>query len=442
MSDILGIGASGLRAYSRALATVGDNIANVQTPGYTRRTLALQETIGAGDTLLTRSHVRPGGVEVVGVVRATDQWLAEEARLATSDGERSRLVFDAMQGIETALADSNNGVATALTALLGTADALTLDPANPALRSQFVDNIDAVAGGVRTAGEQLERVGSANFAAANADVGQFNTDLQALEKANAGLRRARPRSTNEAALLDERDRLLEQLASRLDVAASFGNRGTVTLRAASSGDLLVGGGAFQTVSMTADANGHISYTVAGQPLVAGSGALAGRADAADRIASERTALDTAAATIADTLNATHQAGFDANGAAGSALFSGTARAVTLTAAPLTPGAVAAADATSSSGNMIRFGQLRTSAGPEAIWADLQSRQGQATASAKAQSIAGSSRREAALAARDAVSEVDLDREAADLLRFQQAYTAAAQTIQVARETMQALFNAI
>ncbi|KAB2856838.1 MAG: hypothetical protein F9K41_05455, partial [Sphingopyxis terrae] len=37
---------------------------------------------------------------------------------------------------------------------------------------------------------------------------------------------------------------------------------------------------------------------------------------------------------------------------------------------------------------------------------------------------------------------DLDREAADLLRFQQAYSAAARTIQVARDTMQALLNAV
>lgn len=442
MSDLLGIGASGLRAYSRALATVGDNIANAQTPGYARRTLALQETGGAGDALLTRSHVRPGGVEVVGVVRATDAWLSAEARLATSDGERSRLTFDAMSGIEMVLADSNTGIGTALTALLGTADALTLDPASSALRGQFLDNVDAIAAGFQSAGAHLDRLGQAAVAAASGDVSQFNTDLQSLEKVNAGLRKARPGSTNEAGLLDDRDRLLERLAARLDVAASFGNRGTVTVRANGSGELLVGGGTVQSVTMTADASGRIGYMLAGQPLVAGSGALAGRADATDRIASERSALDAAAATIASRLNAVHQAGFDAGGGTGRPLFSGAERAVTLAAEPLSPAAVAAADSASANGTMLRFGQLRGEGGPEGIWADLQARQGQATASAKAQSAAGASRREAAVAARDAVGEVDLDREAADLLRFQQAYSAAAQTIQVARETMQALFNAI
>ena len=69
-------------------------------------------------------------------------------------------------------------------------------------------------------------------------------------------------------------------------------------------------------------------------------------------------------------------------------------------------------------------------------------QAQATASARAQDAAATTRRDAASAARSAVSEIDLDREAADLLRFQQAYSAAARTIQVARDTMQALLNAV
>jgi flagellar hook-associated protein 1 len=62
------------------------------------------------------------------------------------------------------------------------------------------------------------------------------------------------------------------------------------------------------------------------------------------------------------------------------------------------------------------------------------------ASARAQDAAASSRRDGAFAARDMVSEVDLDREAAELLRFQQAYEAAARTVQVARETMQSILN--
>ena len=57
-------------------------------------------------------------------------------------------------------------------------------------------------------------------------------------------------------------------------------------------------------------------------------------------------------------------------------------------------------------------------------------------------IEGQSIADAAAAARDNVSQVDLDKEASELIRFQQAYSAAARTIQVARETMQTLLSSI
>ena len=50
MTDLLNIGASGLRAYRASLAVTGDNIANAQTAGYARRSLRLSEEIG-------RAHV-------------------------------------------------------------------------------------------------------------------------------------------------------------------------------------------------------------------------------------------------------------------------------------------------------------------------------------------------------------------------------------------------
>src|SRR3546814_3769494 len=72
MSDLLGIGASGLRAYSAALATIGDNIANAQSPGFARRALRLHEPMAAGDTALIRANVRPGGVEIGGIDRSEE----------------------------------------------------------------------------------------------------------------------------------------------------------------------------------------------------------------------------------------------------------------------------------------------------------------------------------------------------------------------------------
>ncbi len=363
MSDLLNIGASGLRAYSRALSTIGDNIANAQTPGYARRTLELVENQAASNMPLYRSSIKPGGVAIQGVTRSVDQWLIQDSRISSGDAERSATKLDWMNKVEAAMSDDSNGIATGLGKLFNTADLLTADPSNPTLRAQFLQSVDDVASGFRTAAGQLSSMADGISSAAAGEVDSFNTNLNALEQINIGLRKARPGSTNEASLLDERDRLLDELSTQAGVPASFDSHGAVTLTATATGDTLVGGGVVTPISVSAAADGRLSYSIG-------------------------------------------------------------------------------ADATSSNGNMLAIGGMRGSNDPESAWSAHMATQAQATASARAQDAAATTRRDAASAARSAVSEIDLDREAADLLRFQQAYSAAARTIQVARDTMQALLNAV
>lgn len=441
MSDLLSIGYTGLRAYSKALSMVGDNIANAQTPGYARRRLELGEVPAGSNMVLYSGTVTPGGVNIKGVVRSVDQWLIEDARISGGDSERAATKLDWMNRVEGALSDDTNGIKTALNKLYTTADLLTADPSNKTLRSQFLQAVDDVASGFRTAAGQLSGLADGISGAAAAGVDKFNANLTALEQINVGLRKARPGSTNEAALLDERDRLLDQLSSQAGVSATFDNHGAVTLRAAGSGDLLVGGGVVTPIAVTTAADGRLSYSVGGSPFTTATGELAGLAQAADHVAEQRAGLDTMATQFATQLNAAHQAGIDASGAGGQPLFTGTT-AASLTATALTPDQVAAANATSTNGNMLAFGTMRGATGPETVWSGHMATQAQATASARAQDAAAATRADAAAAARDNVSQVDLDKEASELIRFQQAYSAAARTIQVARETMQTLLSSI
>ena len=441
MTDLLGIGYTGLRAYSKALSTVGDNIANAQTPGYARRRLDLSEVPSGGDMVLYRGSVTPGGVDIRGVVRSVDQWLIADARISSGDSERAAARLDWMNRVESALADDSNGIKTGLNKLYTTADLLTADPSNPTLRSQFLQAADDIASGFRTAANRLTSLSEGIAGAALGEVDSFNANLNALEQINIGLRKARPGTTNEAALLDERDRLLDQLSAQAGVSATFDTHGAVTLRATGSGDMLVGGGVVTPVAVSAMADGRLSFTVGGSPFGNATGSLAGLAEAANHVADQRAGLDTMATQFAGQLNAAHQAGIDANGNAGQPLFAGTT-AATLAAVPLTANQVAAATATAGNGNMLALGAMRGANDPEPAWSNHMATQAQATAAARAQDAASATRADGAAAARDAVSQVDLDKEAAELLRFQQAYSAAARTIQVARETMQTLLNSL
>ncbi|HEY0597538.1 flagellar hook-associated protein FlgK [Sphingopyxis sp.] len=441
MSDLLGIGYSGLKAYSRALSTVGDNIANAQTPGYARRRLDMMEAVGGGNSIFYRGNTNPGGVDIRGVNRSVDAWLIEDSRISGGDAERSATRLGWLDKVEGALSDETNGIKTGLTKLYTTADQLTSDPSNRTLRAQFLQSVDDIASGFRTAAGQLDKMGEGIEGAATSAVDQLNANLNALEQVNVGLRKARPGSTNEASLLDERDRLLDQISSQAGVKATFDDRGAATVRAAGSGDLLVGGGVVNPVSVTAAADGRLSYSVGGAPLAITTGSLAGLSEAAGHVADQRASLDTMATQFAGQLNAAHQAGTDADGNPGQPLFTGTS-AATLAAAPLAPDQVAVANASGSNGNMLALGAMRGANDPEARWSGHLATQAQTVASARAQDAAASTRADASAAARDGVSQVDLDTEAAELLRFQQAYSAAARTIQVARETMQTLLSSL
>jgi flagellar hook-associated protein 1 len=440
MSDLLAIGASGIKAYSRALSVVGDNIANAQTEGYVRRTVRLEEAPAAGDIVLSRNSIRPGGVLATGVNRAVDQWLSDDARTAGGEASRQTARLGWISATERALDDGTDSIGTNITAIFTAADQLSANPGDDTLRRQFLLAIDQSAEAFRRTAASLGSAATGVASEAQGAVGQINTDLSALSRVNDGLRRARPGSNNEATLLDERDRLVGNLAGATDITVGYDARGAAIVRTP-AGDVLVDGPTTATVTLTISASSQISFGIStGTVLVPGSGQLAGLTDASAHISAQRTTLDTLAAQLADALNTAHQAGTDANGNPGLALLAFNGGAAAMTAAALLPADVAAANASASNGNILAFNTLRGATGIEQNVAAMIAQQAQTTAAARAQEAAASSRRDGAFAARDAMSAVDLDREAAELLRFQQAYEAAARTIQVARETMQTMLN--
>jgi flagellar hook-associated protein 1 FlgK len=86
--------------------------------------------------------------------------------------------------------------------------------------------------------------------------------------------------------------------------------------------------------------------------------------------------------------------------------------------------------------------VRDSSRVEDRWSALVSANAQMLSSSRSEAAATLKWRDTSLAALDEVTGVDLDTEAAEMLRFQQAYNASARIIQVARESIQALFDAL
>jgi flagellar hook-associated protein 1 len=440
MNDLLTIGASGLRAYRASLAATGDNIANAQTVGYARRSVRLQEvSITGAPDFRYRNRIRFDGVDTAATIRAADTWRTSDARLAASANGRAGTVSTWMTATETGLSDGDTGTGASMANIFAAADRLAADPASRAPRSAFLAAIDEAASSIRTDATELARVATGISAAATGEVASLNANLSALADANLAIRRAGVGTTAHAELSDERDRLIDGIAAQTDVQVDIAADGSATLTRGAQ--TLVNAGQTATIAVTIGADGRLVYDIAGAAFAPTGGVLAGLQSASNTVADQRLALDTLATNLAAALNTWHANGRTPANAGGTALLDASGGAIALAALQSDPAQVAAADSGGvANGNLLALGNVRTGSGVENQWAALVANQAQTTASARSAADRTSARKDTADAARDQVEGVDLDREAADLLRFQQAYEASARIIQMAKETVDTILR--
>ena len=449
MSDLLSIGASALKAYQGALSAVGENVANAQTPGYSRRRVVLQEAtvVGSGD-IAYKAQVTFNGVTATGVVRAWDNFKADEARFATSADGRAGVREQWLGSVETALDDGPSGVGASMTGFFNAAASLASDPGDPLGRRAMLSSLDNIAGAFRNTGQALARVSDGVGQAAGLEVTSLNDALKSLNDVNKALAPTAANGSARASLEDQRDRLIDFIAGKIDVKVTIGSDGRATLAAGANGSLsLLSDNGPSLVSLVPAADGRLSLQLSTngttRTLPAAGGTLAGLVDLSQTIADRRSALDGLASDFTSMVNNWSAAGKDANGNAGANLISTPAGATSMQSLVTDPDLVPAADAAgTSNGNLLALDALRAASKVEDRWTTLVSTNAQMLSSAKAESAAASKWRDSSNAALDEVTGVDLDTEAAEMLRYQQAYSASARIIQVARESIQALFDAL
>ena len=449
MSDLLGIGTSALAAYRSALSAVGENVANAHTPGYARRRVVLEELSVSGSAdIAYRPQVMFNGVTAAGVARAWDNFKAAEARFSASADGRAAVRQQWLSGVETALDDGFSGVGSAMTGFFTSVASLASDPGDPLGRRAVLSSLDNAANAFRTSSQSLARLSDGIGQAAELEVTALNNALKALHEINGAIAPTAAGGSSRASLEDERDRLIDFIAEKIDVDVSVDDEGRVALAAASNPSLpLLAGTGPKLALLVRAADGRLSLQLQTNgttvPLPAAGGKLAGLVDVSQTVADRRAGLDALAVDFATMVNDWSAAGEDANGAAGVPLMGISGGAASLQALVSDPDLVpAASPGGAPNGNLIALDAVRSASAVEDRWGALVSANAQMLASASAEAAATARWRDNSYAALDEVTGVDLDAEAADLLRFQQAYSASTRIIQVARETIQALFDAL
>lgn len=443
MSDLLSIGASGVRAYQSALTVTGDNIANTGAAGYSKRSVGLSEvasTNGIGGNI-----VAGNGVVVNGVGRAADPFRAAAVRQAGADLSRTEAGSVWLDRIQTSLTGA--GLGDRLTAFFTGARGLAADPTSVPQRAVMLENAKALAASFGATGRQLD----ASMTELDGTTKQATATLdslgQALAKVNDGLGRTPVGTATAAQLADQRDQLLERMSALADVGVTTDaiGRATVTLGGVGGPALVSGTDAGHVIA--ARSGGAMSFSVlrAGDSaaFTPSGGALAGIAESAGRLADTRASLDALATDFTTRVNAIQAGGRDLDGQPGAAMFATGATPTDLAVTLADPRGIAAAavgGGTRDASNLQVLSDARGAHGWEGGVTALTTGNAAALEQRKLVADAQGSIRDGAIASRDAVSGVDLDHEAVDLLRFQQAYQASSRVIQVARETMQSILD--
>ena len=450
MSDLLSIGASGVRAYQTALSTVSENIANTGTVGYTRRTTELREVGATGNGLNQRTHVEGNGVVVSGIGRQADAFRTEAVRFTTTDLARTETGATWLRGIEDALTE--NGLSDRLTDFFASARRLAADPTSVPSRAVLLEKADGAAAAFKRTGEALARTTDELNNTAERSVATLNSLGTALAKVNEGLARTQMGSSQAAQLADQRDQLLAEMSAISDVAVQTDPIGRVEVRLGGvAGPVFVAGVETGRVSFRRNDEGAVAFAVqrAGQTrsLTPSGGALAGVAEGAQRLAAASEQLDVLAADFVAGVNAVQAGGADLDGQPGRPLFAigDPPRATTIRVALTDPRGLAAAAAGSAAGstdasNLQALETARQANGWEAGVTTLVTANAASLEQRKLVAEAQSTIRDNAVAAQQSASGVDLDTEAVELLRFQQAYQASSRVIQTARDIFQTIME--
>jgi flagellar hook-associated protein 1 FlgK len=441
MSGLLNIGRSALRGYSTALETVSQNIANVENGDYVRRNVLM------GDATITGSlnplySVQSGlsGVRINEIARSGDEFLEASVRLSGAALVRSETLTGWLGSVETGLDNAGEDVGRRLTDFYSRAEELAAVPFDNALRTTFINEINATAETFRRTSANLDLAIDQIAARAGAELTGLNQTLADLSRTNLDLRRIQPGTQAHAGLLDTRDAALAVLSERLDVEISLGDNGVATVRYA--GETISAIGVAAELSLAENANGSLLIQVDGQGgKVPADGMLAGMSRARTVATTDLAQLDQLAEDFATQVNSWHAGGRTDAGTAGQSLLTAGAGAAGLFSIPATAAqlAVAAADGTPN-GNLLGLADLRASGNIERNWTQIISVHSNLVIASQNEQSAAQALDRNARSARDAVARVDLDRETADLIRLQQAYEAASRVIQVARETTQTILN--
>lgn len=203
---------SGSIAAQAALNAASQNIANLQTAGYTRQGVLLS-SLGAGVGVRSAGN----GVEVSALLRFADAYKSQQMWRAASDqGARSQTQPYLTQ-LERVMGDDKSSISSGIDGFFKALNAAAVDPTSTPLRQQIVTSADAMAQRFNSISTVMSNQLLSVQQQRAAIVPQANTTLANIAALNQRISTSTAAGTNVSSLMDARDQLIDGLASQMGI---------------------------------------------------------------------------------------------------------------------------------------------------------------------------------------------------------------------------------
>ncbi len=431
-----------MQAEQEALATTTNNIANVNTPGYTRQTVSLEEAppVQYGGLLLGN------GVQIGQITSQRDSLLQTRLDQETQQQSKSGSYLGTMQQVQTLFNETTgNGLQGTLSAFFNSLQQLSTSPSDLSLRQGVLTAAQNLAQSFNSTASNLSQLQQSANLTVGQSVTQINNLTSQIAALNVQVSAATASGQNAGTFIDQRDQLISQLSGLIDVSSIDTGNGFVTLTTSNGTTLAAGNQSFQLTAQVNPATGFQDIYSQGSDITTSltGGSLAGAIQVRDQsIPSILSSLDSLASGIGNSVNSVNQAGTDLNGAAGGNLFSvpasGSSGAASTIAVSITDPSKIAASLNGTAGDnsnvnamlALQNQSIVNGQPPLSAYSSLVFQVGNDVSTAQSDSTSAQAMVQQLQNQIGSVSGVSINEESVNLVQYERAYQAAAQVTAV------------
>lgn len=326
MSNVLSIGKSALNAAQVGIATVGHNIANASTPGYSRQVMvqAAAESQNFGYGYVGQ------GTNVVAIQRVYNDTLAKQVINNTATSGASSAYYSNISQINNLLSDSTAGLNPVISAFFKSVSAAAANPSDTATRQTMISSAQSMVNRFNAINSQMDAMRETINTQINVSVSSINSYASQIAALNNTISKAINSTGNPPNdLMDQRDQIITKLSEIVQTSVIKQDDGSYNVFAGSGMPLVVGTQQYSLYTRTSETDPtriEVAYGNPASPKILGTDTLAGgslggilqfRSETLDSVQNQ---IGQLAMTLATQFNNQQTQGYDLNGTLGTNFF--------------------------------------------------------------------------------------------------------------------------